>query len=183
MIYLASPYSHPSAEVVFDRLAKTEQALGALLLNREHVYSPIIHFHNVATNYQLPTDAEYWRELNESMIRRMNSVYVLQIEGWIESRGVTMEIEFANSIDLPLFYIHPRTGYQKSISPWIFTKHEEIMKSDRELIEAAQAKWDGTQPLPRTETEQQAMIEEKKALLGNDPRMSLSLDDCKLKAK
>jgi hypothetical protein len=152
MIYLASPYSHTNPEVVLERFQEAEIATATLLKNGEKVWSPIVHCHALACAYQMPTDAQFWKSYNEDFIRRADEVLVLQIQGWDASKGVKMEIEFANFVGIPLNYITPRNGYVRSPTPWIFTKHEEIMKSDRELIEAALEK----------------------------DRMSLTLNDCKL---
>ena len=140
MIYLASPYSHPSAEIVFERVKKTEEALGYLVRNGEHVWSPIIQYHAVAVDYSLPTDAAFWWNINRDFIRRCDEVLVLQLQDWEHSKGVAMELELAQFLEVPIHYITPRSNYARSPSPWIFTKHEEIMKSDRELIEAATEK-------------------------------------------
>jgi hypothetical protein len=104
LIYLASPYSHPDPAV---RNARYEAvARYTILAIREGfvIFSPIVYGHQLALTGDLPTDAEWWRSFNETVIAACDSMIVLQIDGWQESLGVKMEIEFAASRNIPVVF-------------------------------------------------------------------------------
>jgi hypothetical protein len=67
-----------------------------------HVYSPIVHYHEMALKFSLQTDFEYWRGVNFDMLRRADGLYVLGIEGVETSKGVQAEIKFAIQCGLPI---------------------------------------------------------------------------------
>jgi len=93
MIYLASPYSDPDP-----LMRKTRFLLAREFVAKQfpkHIYSPIVHYHELATYYDLPTDFETWKTLNFDMIRRADAFWILDIPGWYESKGVTAEGDFA----------------------------------------------------------------------------------------
>ncbi len=107
MIYLASPYSHPDPVIVKTRFLLVEQVTAMLIGNGYYVWSPIVHCHEMATKYSMPTDAEFWRAYNFDFIRRADAVYVLDIEGWMESKGVMMEIKMAHAALIPVAFVTP----------------------------------------------------------------------------
>lgn len=107
MIYLASPYSHPDSLMMKTRFLLAEQCTAILSAAGRHVYSPIVHYHEMAKKFSLPTNFEYWKQINLDMIRRADGMYVLNIEGWKESKGVTGEIAFARQFNLPLNLVSP----------------------------------------------------------------------------
>jgi len=106
MIYLASPYSSSVKNVEYDRY---ELALGcaAALIDKFKlpVFSPIVHCHGIAQDYAMPTDAKFWQDYNTAFIRKADAVYVLKIDGWEESKGVTQEIRLAKMLNLPIHYV------------------------------------------------------------------------------
>ena len=109
MIYLASPYSDLNEGVVAARAEATAATMGGLLWQGHHVFSPITMCHHVTAEYGLPTDFDFWREFNFDMIRHAVALWVLTLEGWQGSRGVTAETDFAQRIGVPVRYIEPAT--------------------------------------------------------------------------
>lgn len=107
MIYLASPYSHLDPLIMKTRFLLAEQTAAILTAKRIHVYSPIVHYHEMAAKFSLQTDFEFWKQINFDMIRRADTIYVLTIEGWKESKGVTGEVAFARTFQLPLYAVTP----------------------------------------------------------------------------
>lgn len=73
----------------------------------EHVYSPIVHCHEIKQKYDLPDTHEFWMRLDIDFLRRMDKMYILEIEGWMESKGVSIENRFAASAGIPVFFITP----------------------------------------------------------------------------
>lgn len=106
MIYLASPYTSSDPLIVRTRFLIVEQVTAILMEKGNYIYSPIVHCHELAAKYTLPTDFEYWKGYNIDMIRRADQFAVLTIPGWKESKGVQGELEFARSADLEIFYVN-----------------------------------------------------------------------------
>lgn len=105
MIYLASPYSHPDPLIMKTRFLLAEQVVGLCTSAGMHVYSPIVHYHEIARKIILPTDFNFWKSINFDMIRRADAVYVLNIEGVHESKGVKAETQFAKLCGMPIYGI------------------------------------------------------------------------------
>ena len=104
-IYLASPYSHPDPEVREARYIAVRDATTWHLQRRLWVYSPIVHCHDLAKAGGLPTDFDFWQDYNRTMIFHADSLYVLVIAGWQQSKGVTKEILYAKELKLPIIHI------------------------------------------------------------------------------
>jgi hypothetical protein len=106
MIYLASPYSHPDPAVVEKRYLSV-CAVAAALINRGlFVWSPIAQTHPTCIVHKMPTDAVFWKAYNFDFMRRADAIYVLAIDGWRESKGVMMEIDFADYNGMTLQFVN-----------------------------------------------------------------------------
>jgi nucleoside 2-deoxyribosyltransferase len=96
-IYLACPYSDPDEFVRFERYYAATKKAAELIRQGHIVYSPITHSHPINQTCNLPNDFEFWRESCLSFIDWCDEVYVLDIDGWKESKGVQEEISYALS--------------------------------------------------------------------------------------
>ena len=105
--YLASPYTHHDKAVMQQRFEEAERCLAWLLGMKIWTYAPIVHNHQLALNHSLPPDHEFWLDYARAMILGSNGVLVLQIDGWRESKGVQIEIEFARDRRLSVRYVEP----------------------------------------------------------------------------
>lgn len=94
-IYLASPYSHYDFNVRHERYVQVMEAVLEISRHGVSVYSPIVHWHNIAVEKSLPTDAEFWRTQNEPLIKASDELWVLCVEGWRQSKGIEMEKGYA----------------------------------------------------------------------------------------
>ena len=106
MIYLASPYSHPdpiTREVRFQQAAKQASEM---MLAGEQVFCPISHTHPIA-QYGLPHGWDFWEQFDRWYIERCDSMAVLMLDGWQDSKGVTAEIAIAVQLGKPIWYINP----------------------------------------------------------------------------
>ena len=90
MIYLASPYSHPSREVMELRFKLTRHYGAGCLRMHLLIISPIVYCHQFADQ---GTTAESWTFLNNELMSMCDKLWVLQLDGWKESRGVAEEIK------------------------------------------------------------------------------------------
>lgn len=107
MIYLASPYSHPDPLIMKTRFLLAEQETAHYMKQGLVIFSPIVHCHEIACKYTLPTDFAFWQNYCIAMLRRADTLWVLRIEGWKESKGVTHEIEVATAALIPIKYPLP----------------------------------------------------------------------------
>lgn len=110
--YLASPYTHRNASVMDDRYQQALAALEWLLAKRVWTYSPIVHCHPLAMQYNLPRDAQFWASYNRAMLVPAASLIVLCIDGTHISKGIDLERRIAHEEHIPLQWMHPaKDGY------------------------------------------------------------------------
>ena len=102
MIYVASPYSDPDPGVQHQRYLDVSYAVVQLMQQKIPAYAPIVHCHELALNFNLPGDAEYWQEYNTAFLNKADAVYVVKLPGWDKSKGVRQEIELAWALDIPV---------------------------------------------------------------------------------
>lgn len=103
--YLASPYTNKDQNIVNDRVKKINKAASELMSQGHIVFSPISHSHHMALENDMPTTFEFWQEQNHAFIDWCDSVFVLMLPVWTESKGVADEIEYAIKTGKPVYYI------------------------------------------------------------------------------
>lgn len=105
--YLASPYSSHNKAEMTARFFAVEAATAWMLKSKIWTYSPIVHCHEIAGRYQIPTDFEYWTAYNFAMMRGADAFAILTIDGWQASAGVAGELAYATEqLHLPLFFLN-----------------------------------------------------------------------------
>ena len=107
-IYLAGPYSHKDPLVRENRYLRLLEAEYALITSKGLcVMNPIGMCHELSKMYKMPTGYKYWQSRDRELIKRSDEVYVLTMQGWKESVGVTDEIQFAKSLGKSVIYLTP----------------------------------------------------------------------------
>lgn len=104
IIYLASPYSHHSPAMRRWRYVQVCKVTARLMREGYLIYSPIVNSHPL-TLYGLPTDWEYWRAMDEAMLRRCDALVVLKLPDWEQSQGVAAEIALARELGLRIDFV------------------------------------------------------------------------------
>lgn len=105
--YLASPYTSESQEIRAQRFEKNCQAAAWLTRCGLMVYSPIIHGHFMV-DYGIPMDFDFWEGHCLSFLSVWATAFViLKLQGWEESKGVSMEFNIAKELKLPCFELSP----------------------------------------------------------------------------
>ncbi len=107
MIYLATPYSHPDRAVRRRRFRAACRAAGRLLRAGLMVYSPIAHSAAIAACGLDDMDHEFWMRVDRPYLEWCSMVMVLTLDGWGESRGVSIEIAQAREMGKPVSFISP----------------------------------------------------------------------------
>lgn len=102
MIYLAAPYSHPSASLRANRVRATAYIVAYLAHRGEVAFSPILHGHytEVSTGKEIPW--QIWMSHGFGMLEKATKMMVLELPGWKESKGVTAELKKAEELNIPL---------------------------------------------------------------------------------
>ena len=102
LIYLAGPYSYNPALAFEMHMQYT-----AFLLKEGHlIFSPILHNHQLAHTYDLPTDISFWHQYNKDMLLKCDELMVIAERMlWQESKGVQHEIKIAKEENMPISYI------------------------------------------------------------------------------
>lgn len=93
LYYVASPYSkYPGGlNAAFVDIAK---ASAELIRRGIAVYSPIAHTHPIAIHGNIdPYDHGIWMPLDHHMMNAADGCIVVMMPGWVESKGVTIEID------------------------------------------------------------------------------------------
>ena len=109
-IYLASPYSHPSAAVREWRYTCALRAAAILMeIQCVAVFSPIAHSHPIAAHLpeRLLMDHDFWMAQDLPMLSAATEMRVLTIPGWEDSKGVLREIGHASERGIQITYIAP----------------------------------------------------------------------------
>ena len=110
-VYIAIPYSHEDERIRHARF-EVATAYFAHLINRGiYAFSPITNSHPPA-EYGVRTDWDFWEGYDKKVLDACSEIHVLTMPGWGTSKGVTEEINYARSKDMPVKYISPK-GYHK----------------------------------------------------------------------
>ncbi len=103
--YIASPYSHGDPHIREMRYMYAAKYTAACLAAEDHVYSPIVHCHEIAKTFNLRGDFDFWRDYNLSMLAHAYELRILRIDGWESSRGLQAERDFAVVHELRIVYV------------------------------------------------------------------------------
>lgn len=109
LIFLSTPYTaHPNGlEIAHGQTCD-------LVIKLHHqkvwgIYSPILHFHDVAYYGNLPTTANHWKEENEHKLRVASALLIGKLPGWDKSDGIQSEVEYASAWKKRIYLIDPET--------------------------------------------------------------------------
>ena len=107
-VYLATPYSDDDPAVREARFLAVNKVAGILMRKGFLVFSPISHTHPIALAGDLPKGWEFWSKYDFTFINDWaDYVFVLQLDGWEESVGVTAEIKLAEELGKPVTFLTP----------------------------------------------------------------------------
>lgn len=107
MIYLASPYSAPTEALEKLRFQQTRDFVAKQIKLGYVIFSPIVYCHQFKIDFGFAGDADYWAEFNLAILHRAKQMWVLQLTGWEQSRGVQTELAWAKALDIPVIHRRP----------------------------------------------------------------------------
>ena len=104
--YLATPYTtyHDGIWAAYIEAAK-QAAL--LISNGIFVYCPISHSHPLATYGQQNITHDDWMALDYEMLKKCDGIIICKMEGWDKSKGVAMEIGWAEELGMTVIEMQP----------------------------------------------------------------------------
>lgn len=107
-IYLAAPYTSPDKGVMEYRFSQATVIAGELMLQGYLVYSPLTMGHVLGKSVEMSGDWDFWQKSCLSYLEEWaTDLYVLRLQGWDLSVGVTAEIEAAHMLALPVTRLLP----------------------------------------------------------------------------
>lgn len=107
LIYLMSPYTHEKESVMEWRYEQALYVTAKLLSMDIHVYSPIVHCHELAKRHDLPREVFFWEDYNKTMMERATEFYVLLLPGHDTSPGIKKERAYAEDNGIKVTEISP----------------------------------------------------------------------------
>ncbi len=104
LTFVSCPYTDVDPTVIESRISVVYGQI-AKLLELGHVpVSPLL-MHAVNTRHHINNDWEFWERYSIELLSQCSAMVVLMIQGWEESVGVTAEIEYARSHNIPITYV------------------------------------------------------------------------------
>jgi hypothetical protein len=100
--YMAGPYTDNPTKRYNDHM----KSLYLLTQHGLTIYSPIVHFHQLAADYELPKDAAFWEQHNFNMIKSAKGVIIVRMPDWEKSQGVAQEVIFSRIHDIQIWYMN-----------------------------------------------------------------------------
>jgi nucleoside 2-deoxyribosyltransferase len=108
LIYLAAPYTSHDRSEVLCRVEQINIAAAKLFRLGHFVFSPISHTHPIKeADAALEGHWSFWKDYDERMLSHCDSVVVLMLPGWRESKGVMAEIGIADRLNKRIEYLKP----------------------------------------------------------------------------
>ena len=107
LVYLAAPYSDPSENKRNLRREVINQVTADLIKMGNVIFSPITHNAGLALIYDMPVNFSFWEEYDRLFVEKADTLVVLNLPGWKDSRGVTQEIAWAKEQTTPIVHLDP----------------------------------------------------------------------------
>ncbi|TXH17938.1 MAG: DUF1937 family protein [Hyphomicrobiaceae bacterium] len=116
-IYLGTPYTDPSPYQMKLRYEAARALCADIAQSKVPVYSPIVHWHNVAEfynrrsfgcwrpnqdNLHMPVDVDFWWKQNEPFLKKCHEAWFVKLEGYERSKGIQREIEYCHLKHIPV---------------------------------------------------------------------------------
>jgi hypothetical protein len=105
MIFISSPYTHWSDNIVNDNYLKVAKLASKLCSEGQVAISPIVYGHNLLKIRTFPSNWEFWKNFCLTLLSKCDEMIVYKMEGWDKSRGVAEEIKFAELNNITITYV------------------------------------------------------------------------------
>jgi hypothetical protein len=131
--YLASPYSHENGAVEHARYMDAKaHAIHYTLEEKDFaVFSPINYSHPIHVRMKdmkmTPISYQSWIDWDLSILEQADALWVLKLPGWDVSRGVMIEMTYANTMAIPIVYKEPEVMFHNgTLVPWTDERYKHV---------------------------------------------------------
>lgn len=111
LYYLASPFSHRTAEKERERFIEAATLAGYLMQAGFFIFAPIPHSYPIE-EYGIGIGKKtglFWLNQDFKILDKCDALMVATMPGWKESFGVQEEIKYAQINNKPVYYVNPET--------------------------------------------------------------------------
>lgn len=109
VIYVSSPYTG-TPEQREERYLEVETFCTIKIQEGFTVFSPIVHNHQMlAHNPNLPITFDFWNDYCLNLLHVCDEMWVVTLDGWESSKGITGEMAFAHEYEIPVTFYDPLT--------------------------------------------------------------------------
>ena len=105
MIYLATPYTHASAEIREIRFKQAAMLGGKLIDEGHRIFSLIVAYHPMSWYGNFKTDWETFKLFCKIYMSISTILYIAEFSGWEKSIGIEKERLVAKEYGLPVFHL------------------------------------------------------------------------------
>jgi hypothetical protein len=106
MIFLATPYTHPDENVMETRRTNVCVISSLLLEKGIFSFSPLIYGLELIKHSHLEDKSfAYWEQYCESLLKKSDELYVINCDGWENSKGLLAEIKFFSQFNKNMYFI------------------------------------------------------------------------------
>lgn len=107
MIYLGQPYWHENEVIRRERANAAAKVTAAFIVQGRPVFSPIAQ--GVTAAEYLPEDMrndhEVWMHFDLKMLANSDILAILPLPGWVNSRGLKEEYQYARLHQIPVRFV------------------------------------------------------------------------------
>lgn len=134
--YLASPYSHPNASVRFEREIEISYVGAQLTHLGLNLFCPItqsVRLNDFLNKHNQLGHDECMR-VDYAFLARAKGLIVAMVDGWKESKGVALEIQFAQDRKMPIYFLAPN-GDLEDFVKMIMQKEQRESRAHGDAVE------------------------------------------------
>lgn len=111
LVYIAAPYKHEDPLFMNLRYEIITKLCGIIVQEFGcSIFSPITHGHPIPIDTKkVPgfNEIHYWMEMDLKILKHCSHMFIIMMDGWVDSKGLSMEIEFCNANNIEMRYIEP----------------------------------------------------------------------------
>lgn len=113
-IFISLPYSDNDPAIRAMRARHCTNYALEMIKQGHQVISPVLMSHplyeqSLIDNYDILYD--YWLDMTELYLRLADEIHVIKLEGWMNSKGVKFELDYAQRHNIPVVKIHSAWKY------------------------------------------------------------------------
>ena len=106
MIFISSPFSSPLPVIQQQRYDRVMEFTSIMLNSGYQVFSPIVYCMPMAQRFNMPGDAQHWAKFNIEFLRNSEAMFLLQLPGWDQSKGIQLELRIAKTLFIPVIHFN-----------------------------------------------------------------------------